>query len=307
MMLSQSIVAIDAVFGPLLTQLLDQQLEDRRGVLCGVVAAGAQVRAQQLLSAKHVQRQIAVAVVAAVEEALLLLAVQRVVGGIEVQHELRRRGLEAGDELLDQQLVQPHRGGAIGPALQPAQRGRTGHPALDGDGGLHGRVAAQCAVVVQVLPAQRQPDHALAQHVAHGVRDPQRVARVSCAAAGRFDQPELAIDGRQQHHPAVAGHAAAVEAAFDNPSAHATEIDHTHVRWFGTGWFRHRPLACLDSTPRSTGIQRVVPFSSSRGQAEISGPMVTCACAIVLFDRCAEPVDLDDAQFDDKVHHHCDR
>jgi len=92
----------DAYVGPCLAQPLYQQLEDRRGMLRTVDAAGAQVRAQQLLATEHVQRQVAVAVVVAVEEAALLLAVQRVVGGIEVQHQFLRRGVEAGDELIDQ-------------------------------------------------------------------------------------------------------------------------------------------------------------------------------------------------------------
>jgi hypothetical protein len=55
-----------------------------------------------------------------VEKAPFLLAVQRVVGGVEVQHEFIGRGFEAGNELLNQHSVQPPSGGAIGPFLQPA-------------------------------------------------------------------------------------------------------------------------------------------------------------------------------------------
>lgn len=55
--------------------------------------------AQQVLAAEHIQWQIAVAVVIAMKEAAFLLAVQRVVGGVEVQHEFFGRALEAGDEL----------------------------------------------------------------------------------------------------------------------------------------------------------------------------------------------------------------
>ena len=46
-----------------------------------------QARAQQMLSAKHVQRQIAVIVVIAVIEAPFLLAVQDIVGGIQIQND----------------------------------------------------------------------------------------------------------------------------------------------------------------------------------------------------------------------------
>ncbi len=96
----------DAHLGPDLAQPRHQQLEDRRAVPGRVDAAGPQVRTQQLLAAEHGQRQVATAVVVAAEEALLLLAMQRLVGGVEVPHQLLRRALEAGDELLHEQLAQ---------------------------------------------------------------------------------------------------------------------------------------------------------------------------------------------------------
>jgi hypothetical protein len=43
-------------------------------------------------AAEHIERQIAVAVVIAVEETLFLMPVQRVVGGVEIERNLRRRG-----------------------------------------------------------------------------------------------------------------------------------------------------------------------------------------------------------------------
>ena len=149
---------------PDLAQPAHQQLEDGGAVLL-----------------QHVQRQVAVAVAVfcqktAVEEAALLLAVQRVVGGVKVQHQLLGCGVEAGHELLDQQLAQAHRCGSISPALQAAQRGGTGHFAIHANGRLHRHVQAQRLVVVQVFPPQRQAVHALAQHVAHSVLDQQRVA-----------------------------------------------------------------------------------------------------------------------------------
>jgi hypothetical protein len=54
-------------------------------VLGAIDLGGPQIRHQQLLAAEHVKRQIAVAVVVTVEEPSLLLAVHRIVGGIEVQ------------------------------------------------------------------------------------------------------------------------------------------------------------------------------------------------------------------------------
>ena len=142
--------------------------------------------------------------------------------------------LEAGDELLDRHPVQAPCGGAVGRLLQLAQRGCAGHLTINADRRLHGHVLAQCTVIVEVFPAQRQTVHALAQHVAHAVLDEQRTARVGDAARGRLDQPELAIDRAEQHHAAVAGHAASVEAALHPTSAKTAELDGPNVNFFGT-------------------------------------------------------------------------
>ncbi len=222
-----------------------QKLQNSRSVFGPVDAAGAQVSAQQLLAAEHVQRQIAILVVIAVKEASLLLTEQRVVGGVKVQHEFLGRTLETGDELLHQHFVQPSGGGSVGPFLQPAQCGRTGHIPIHAHRRLHGHVATQRSVVVQVLPAQRQSIDPLAQHVAHLVRDQQRTARISDAARCRLDQTELAISRPQQHDAAVTGHAATVKSAFHHTSAKPTKINGCRSLCCGTVWHRHSSLvAC---------------------------------------------------------------
>ena len=53
-------------------------------------------------AAEDIERQIAIAVVIAMEEASFLLAVQRVVGGIEVEHDLFG-GLVGLQEQIDKQ------------------------------------------------------------------------------------------------------------------------------------------------------------------------------------------------------------
>ena len=58
----------------------------RAGV--GVDVRSPQLRRQQLVATEGVERQIAVAVVVAVEEAAFLMAVQRVVGGVQIEDQL---------------------------------------------------------------------------------------------------------------------------------------------------------------------------------------------------------------------------
>ena len=60
---------------------------------------------QQMPAAEHVERQIAVAVVVAVEEPAFLMAVQRVVGGVEVENDLLGRpGVRLEEEIDEQRL-----------------------------------------------------------------------------------------------------------------------------------------------------------------------------------------------------------
>ena len=65
----------------------------------------AQPGAQYLIAAEYIQRQIAVFVVVAVEEASFLFAVQRQVGCIDVENKLRRYLLVRFDEQLRQQFI----------------------------------------------------------------------------------------------------------------------------------------------------------------------------------------------------------
>ena len=88
--LAQRSVVEDAHAGPAGAELGDDAGEfvDR--------TSRAQLGGQQMLAAEHLQRQVAVAVAIAVEEAAFLMPVQRIVGGIEIQHDLLRRGRMGG-------------------------------------------------------------------------------------------------------------------------------------------------------------------------------------------------------------------
>ena len=61
---------------------------------------------QQLPAAEHVERQIAVFLVVAVEEAPFLLAVQRDVGVVEIEHDLPRRLAVRIEEHVDEDVLQ---------------------------------------------------------------------------------------------------------------------------------------------------------------------------------------------------------
>ena len=90
--------------GPAPTQLLHDALDyfHRTG---GMLVGRPQPRTQQQVAGENVQRQIAVAVVVAVEEPFRLMAVNRDVGGVQVEHDLGRgRGVRFQVEVNQQPI-----------------------------------------------------------------------------------------------------------------------------------------------------------------------------------------------------------
>ena len=157
-----------------------------------------------MLSAKYVQRQIAVIVVIAVIEAPFLMPVQDIIGGIQIQNDLlgslwvrlqeqiHQQGIDAlrvHHDLLGLRLV-----GLLLPRsavvvrrrqLQTVERALAGqslapilrtpplfalHVVLAQRHGQH-RIAPQFIVVVEILVAQRQPEHALPDQIQQRVLD----------------------------------------------------------------------------------------------------------------------------------------
>ena len=94
------------VCGQQRTNLANDALHFLHTACAGVLVGGPQPCAQQMVAAENVQRQIAVVAVITVEEARFLLAMQRGVGGIQVQHDLLGRLGVGFQEDLHQQLVE---------------------------------------------------------------------------------------------------------------------------------------------------------------------------------------------------------
>ena len=133
----------DAHAGPGLAQAPDQELQDGPRMLRRVDVGPAQIGHQQMVASEDVERQEAIVIVVAVEEAPLLMAVHRIVGGVDIEHDLLRRRREGGDVGLDQNPVDGPGPGPLGPVLEATQSRRAGqHPVALGRR-LQGQVMAQ--------------------------------------------------------------------------------------------------------------------------------------------------------------------
>jgi hypothetical protein len=213
----------DAHVRPLLAQHRHDALELVNGAGRSVDVGPPQPGHQQVVAAEDVERQVAVVAVVAVEEVPFLLAVQRVVGGVEVEHDLlgsRGKRLDEHvqqhlvDELLSEHdpLVAVRRGVVRSGQLDAIQRARRGqaHAAIActgalqplwiplPDSGRQQRVEAQLVVVVEILVAQRDTEDALRQEVADRVLDTGRIPVVVEAQRELLDDLRALLDLLEQ-------------------------------------------------------------------------------------------------------------
>ena len=161
---------------------------------------------------------------------------QRVVGGVQVQHDAVGRLLVCLQEQIDQQSI--HRLTlhhdllvALGlPGLSPGQlqsvqcalarqrlaRVALPHTMLARDIGLahqrrQQRVATQVVVIVEILIPQRQPVEPLSDQLLHRVLDQPRVAMIREAIRELLDDPNPLLHLAQQQAATVRGDRSTVE------------------------------------------------------------------------------------------------
>ena len=169
-----------------------------------------------------------------------LLPVQPVIGGVHVQHDFRRRLPLLLHKQVQQQRVQlvgighdplvavlpgPFRGAQ----LEPVQRTRAGQrmpPVALARATLPGEVSAsqregqqavraQGVVVVDILVAEDQREHALGDQIPHGMFAAAGIAVVGEAGGDAPGELEDGVGGAQQQGPSIGGHATTVKGGDD--------------------------------------------------------------------------------------------
>ena len=181
---------------------------------------------QQMAAAEHVKRQIAVAVVIAAEEPPLLLAVQRIIGRVKIKNDLLRRAFVRLQEQLDRKLLDGHRivadlviaRGLQFAQLQPVQRRLAGNrrailaPRLElARQHRHHRIMAQFVVVIEILVAERDPEHPLPDQGRDLVLDPFRTPLVVEARRKPIHHTDGSIRRAQKQRSGIRADRAAVE------------------------------------------------------------------------------------------------
>ena len=172
------------------------------------------------------------------------MPVQRVVGGVEIEGDLWRRGRMGIEKQIDKQPFDRRRVMAdlviarrLRPAqLQPVERRFAGQrrtiraPRLKlAAQHRHDRVVPQLVVVDQVLIAQRNPQYPLAHQARHLVHHQLGHTVIGEAAGQALDQPDLPIGGAEQHSPGIRGHRATVKRRHHLPSFNRCKAEQIRV------------------------------------------------------------------------------
>ena len=195
------------------------------------------------------------------EEAAFLVAVQRIIGRVEVENDLPRWRLVRLEEEVDEQPLDRRAVvadllvalGVEGRVLEPVERALAGErgavlaPRLElaSESRQH-RIVAQLVVVDQILVPQRDPADALHQHGLDGVLDQLRRPAVGEAPCQAPHQPDRPICGAQQQRAGVRGHLATIEGGH-----HLATFDH----------FISEQIAATLCRHRGTPLRRIKPLS----------------------------------------------
>ena len=179
----------DLDIGPDRSQLRHNSLHFLQGAGTRIDVRRSQLRAQDIVPAENVQRQVTVTVVVAVKKPAFLFPVQRIVRRVQIQHQHLGRLPLPADKLGHKQirycrrpqhhfLVSRQRSLPVLQAIQGALAGQwlalvfLPHPIRSRRIGLlaqdrQQRVRPQALVVIEILIPQRQPEDPLPHHRLH--------------------------------------------------------------------------------------------------------------------------------------------
>lgn len=191
-----------------------------------------------MLAAEDIQRQITVVIVIAVKEPPLLMTMQRIIGGVQIQDDLPRRRRMRVEKQLDPQpldrfgvradlviATDPLRG----MQLQTVQRALAGQRCalrttlrlkLAQQRANH-CIVPQMLMVVEVFIAQGHGEYALADQRPERVLDQLRIALIDKTLRQPIHQSDRLIGFPKQHRPRIRADRAAIKRRDHSASLYA--------------------------------------------------------------------------------------
>src|SRR5665213_867278 len=212
-------------------------------------------------------------IIVPVEETPLLLAVDEVVGGVEIEDQVLGRIEMGGEELIDQDLGDLDQGLAVDPVFQAAKGGRRGEGrrriGVRSGGELQGGIEAESLMVVEILVAQRDGEDPLSEHGLLVMHDDRQPAWVGDDAIEGVEEPEPLAELAKEQSTGVGGEPSAVEVGDDGLGSDPGKVEGVAVTVCHSGGLAVRGLG-LVANPKLTRSKAIAPFNDSKAD-EISG------------------------------------
>jgi hypothetical protein len=145
---------------------------------------------------------------------------QRIIGRIEVENDLPRCALMRLYEQVDQKILDGHR---IVADLVVSRRRKLAQLQLARQH-RHHRIMAQLIVVVEILVAERDPEHPLTHQGRHTVLDQLRTPLIVKARRKPIHQINRPIGRAQKQRSRIRRHQPAVECRFRRATFHGSKI-----------------------------------------------------------------------------------
>ena len=212
----------DADIRPRLPQPADEQFQDGAGVQGRIDVRRPQISDQEMIAAKDVEREKAVGVIVAVEEAFFLMSVDGIVGGVEIEDEfLGRRRLRL-DELFDEDGRDVEERLSANAVFEPAQGGRrTEFGKFVGTGmigdGLPQGIGTKLLMIVEIFVSAGDAENALGEQSTLRMQNEIGIAWIGNDAIEGVDQTELPIGLPQQQGSCIRSDDAAAEIGNEIP------------------------------------------------------------------------------------------
>src|SRR6185312_6130152 len=168
-------------------------------------------------------------IIISVKEAVLLLAVDAIVGGVEVEDQVCRWRRVGSDALVDEDLSELEQGLSLNAILQPAQGGRRceGQLRLGWFPGSHleNRIGAEGLVVIEILVPQGNRGGSLGDHGALVMDDEAWVSGVGNGGVECVKEADLVGGIAEQQGTGVGSEQAAPEIGDDGLGAEARKVE----------------------------------------------------------------------------------
>jgi hypothetical protein len=192
----------------------------------GVDVRRPELGRQKMPATEHIQRQVAVAIVIAVKEPAFLIAMQRIVGRVEIENDLFGRPWVRLEEEVDEQGLDRRRvvadlvitRGDLARQFEAVegrlarQRRAVAAPSRKlARKHRHQRVVTKLVVIVQVFVAERNAEQALPDERGHRVLDEPLISGVAETSRKPLNQIQTSVRGAQQQAACVRRQRAAIE------------------------------------------------------------------------------------------------